>query len=141
MRFLKFVAPCLSGGMMNNTIKTHLVLHIAEDILNFGVPKVMNSLLALLNLDTSQFAKKPPGTHRSDHRHSQCKQPCILSRILRSRTALLTFVTKPHKAHLYHQKFHHSLQSSRARGSSFSMMTMETRAVIVIARTKKPIAL
>ncbi len=43
MRFLKVVAPRLSGGMLNNTIKTHLVLHIHDNVLNFGVPKVMNS--------------------------------------------------------------------------------------------------
>ena len=43
MRRLKFVAPRLTGGMLNNTIKTHLVLHIHEDVLNFGVPEVMNS--------------------------------------------------------------------------------------------------
>ena len=43
MRFLKFVAPRLSGGVLNNTIKTHLVLHIHDDVLNFGVPEVMNS--------------------------------------------------------------------------------------------------
>jgi hypothetical protein len=46
MRFLKFVAPRLTGGMMNNTIKTHLVLHVAEYILNFGVPEVLNSSYA-----------------------------------------------------------------------------------------------
>ena len=43
MRSLKFVAPRLSGGMGNTTIKTHLVLHMEEDMLNFGVPEVMNS--------------------------------------------------------------------------------------------------
>ena len=46
MRTLRFVAPRLSGGMKSNTIKTHLVLHIHEDILNFGVPEVMNSSYA-----------------------------------------------------------------------------------------------
>ena len=46
MRLLRFVAPRLSGKMYSNTIKTHLVLHIHEDILNFGVPEVMNSSYA-----------------------------------------------------------------------------------------------
>ena len=35
--------PSSVRGMLNNTIKTHLVLHIHDDVLNFGVPKVMNS--------------------------------------------------------------------------------------------------
>lgn len=46
MRYLHFVAPRLSGKMYSNTIKTHLVLHIQDDILNFGVPEVMNSSYA-----------------------------------------------------------------------------------------------
>ncbi|KAI2511580.1 hypothetical protein MHU86_2834 [Fragilaria crotonensis] len=46
MRLLKFVAPQLSGAMGNTTIKTHLVLHMDDDILNFGVPEVMNSSYA-----------------------------------------------------------------------------------------------
>ena len=46
MRSLKFVAPRLSGAMGNTTIKTHLVLHMDDDILNFGVPEVMNSSYA-----------------------------------------------------------------------------------------------
>jgi hypothetical protein len=46
MRLLRYVAPRLTGGMKSNTIKTHLVLHIHEDILNFGVPEVMNSSYA-----------------------------------------------------------------------------------------------
>lgn len=46
MRFLKFVAPRLSGKMKDNTVKTHLVLHIHDDVLNFGVPEVMNSSYA-----------------------------------------------------------------------------------------------
>ena len=43
---LWFVAPYLTGGMESNTIKNHLVLDIHEDILNFGVPEVMNSSYA-----------------------------------------------------------------------------------------------
>jgi hypothetical protein len=43
MRHMQFVAPCLSGGMLINTIKMHLVLHIGEDILNFDVPENVNS--------------------------------------------------------------------------------------------------
>ena len=46
IRLLRYVAPRLTGGMKSNTIKTHLVLHIHEDILNFGVPEVMNSSYA-----------------------------------------------------------------------------------------------
>ena len=46
MRSLKFVAPQLSGAMGNTTIKTHLVLHMEEDILNSGVPEVMNTSYA-----------------------------------------------------------------------------------------------
>ncbi|KAI2500694.1 hypothetical protein MHU86_13777 [Fragilaria crotonensis] len=45
MRLVKFVAPRFKG-MSNNTIKMHLVLHIHEDIINFGVPEVMNSAYA-----------------------------------------------------------------------------------------------
>jgi hypothetical protein len=32
--------------MKDNTVKTHLVLHIHDDVLNFGVPEVMNSSYA-----------------------------------------------------------------------------------------------
>jgi hypothetical protein len=46
MCLLWYVAPRLTGGMKCNTIKTHLVLHIHEDILNFGVPEVLNSSYA-----------------------------------------------------------------------------------------------
>jgi hypothetical protein len=42
VRLLKEVAPRLKG-MKNNTIKTHLPMHMAEDIENFGVPEVFNS--------------------------------------------------------------------------------------------------
>jgi len=45
MRRMKKVAPRKSG-MKHNTIKTHLVLHIAEDILDFGVPQNVNSAAA-----------------------------------------------------------------------------------------------
>jgi hypothetical protein len=31
------------GAMGNNTIKTHLVLHLCEDILDYGVPENVNS--------------------------------------------------------------------------------------------------
>ena len=48
MRLVKFVAPRFKG-MSNNTIKMHMVLHIHEDILNFGVPEVMNSAYAELS--------------------------------------------------------------------------------------------
>ena len=43
---LRYVVPRLTGGMKSNTIKAHLVLHIREDILNFGEPEVMNSSYA-----------------------------------------------------------------------------------------------
>ena len=46
IRLLWYVAPRLTGDMKSNTIKTHLVLHIHEEILNFGVPEVMNSSYA-----------------------------------------------------------------------------------------------
>ena len=46
LRLLWYVAPRLTGGMKSSTIKTHLVLHIHKDILNFGVPEVMNSSYA-----------------------------------------------------------------------------------------------
>jgi len=46
MRKMKYIAPRMSGGMLNNTIKTHLVLHIAEDVLDFGVPENFNSAYA-----------------------------------------------------------------------------------------------
>ena len=46
MRLLRFIALHLPGKMYSNTIKTHLVLHIHEDMLNFGVPEVMNSSYA-----------------------------------------------------------------------------------------------
>jgi hypothetical protein len=45
MRILKRVAP-RHDGMKNNTIKTHLVLHMADDIQNFGVPEMFNSAYA-----------------------------------------------------------------------------------------------
>ena len=45
VRLLKDVAPRFEG-MKNNTIKTHLPLHMAEDIENFGVPEVFNSAYA-----------------------------------------------------------------------------------------------
>ena len=47
MRLLRFVAPRLTGGIKSNTfVKTHLVRHIHEEILNFGVPEVMNNSYA-----------------------------------------------------------------------------------------------
>ena len=63
MRLLRYVAPRLTGGMKSNTIKTHLVLHIHEDILHFGVPEVMNSSYAESGLitickDTTQNTRK-----------------------------------------------------------------------------------
>ena len=45
MRFIARVAPCI-GGMTNNTIKRHLVLHLCEDILDHGVPDNVNSAFA-----------------------------------------------------------------------------------------------
>ncbi len=45
MRFIATVAPC-TGGMTNNTIKRHLVLHICEDILDHGIPDNFNSAYA-----------------------------------------------------------------------------------------------
>ena len=45
LRRLKEVAP-RHDGMKNNTVKTHLVLHMAEDIENFGVPEIFNSAYA-----------------------------------------------------------------------------------------------
>jgi hypothetical protein len=45
MRFIATVAP-RTGGMTNNTIKRHLVLHICEDILDHGVPDNVNSAYA-----------------------------------------------------------------------------------------------
>lgn len=42
MRLFKFVAP-RTKGMGNNTIKMHLVLHIADDIIRHGVPQNFNS--------------------------------------------------------------------------------------------------
>jgi hypothetical protein len=64
MRFLKLVAPSLSGGMLNNTIKTYLVLHIHDNVLNFGVPEVMNSSysesghISICTKDTTQNTQK-----------------------------------------------------------------------------------
>jgi hypothetical protein len=45
LRRLKEVAP-RHDGMKNNTVKTHLVLHMSEDIENFGVPEIFNSAYA-----------------------------------------------------------------------------------------------
>jgi hypothetical protein len=45
MRLMKQIAP-RHTGMKNNTIKMHLVHHIASDILDFGVPQNMNSAFA-----------------------------------------------------------------------------------------------
>ena len=45
MRFVAEVAPRPSG-MGSNTIKTHLVLHLCENILNHGVPENVNSSYA-----------------------------------------------------------------------------------------------
>ncbi len=45
MRLVATVAP-RPGGMMNNTIKRHLVLHLCEDTLDHGVPHNVNSSYA-----------------------------------------------------------------------------------------------
>lgn len=45
MRVIADVAP-RPGGMSNNTIKRHLVLHLREDILDHGVPDNVNSAYA-----------------------------------------------------------------------------------------------
>ncbi|KAI2489948.1 hypothetical protein MHU86_24629 [Fragilaria crotonensis] len=45
MRQMASVSPRASG-MGNNTIKTHLVLHLSEDILDHGVPENVNSAYA-----------------------------------------------------------------------------------------------
>ncbi|KAI2512006.1 hypothetical protein MHU86_2294 [Fragilaria crotonensis] len=45
MRVVAEVAP-RPGAMGNNTIKTHLVLHLCEDILDHGVPENVNSSYA-----------------------------------------------------------------------------------------------
>jgi hypothetical protein len=45
MRFAAKVAP-FPSGMGNNTIKTHLVLHLCKDILDHGVPENVNSSYA-----------------------------------------------------------------------------------------------
>ncbi|KAI2514387.1 hypothetical protein MHU86_280 [Fragilaria crotonensis] len=45
LRLLKTVAP-RHDGLKNNTVKMHLVLHMAEDIENFGVPEIFNSAYA-----------------------------------------------------------------------------------------------
>jgi hypothetical protein len=47
MRFIATVAPCI-GGMTNNTIKIHLVLHLCKDILDHGVPDNVNNAYAEL---------------------------------------------------------------------------------------------
>jgi hypothetical protein len=62
MQPLKFIAPRLFG-MGNKTIKIHLVLHMDEDILNFGVPEVMKSSYAepahiLIPKDTTRNTQK-----------------------------------------------------------------------------------
>ncbi|KAI2500036.1 hypothetical protein MHU86_14422 [Fragilaria crotonensis] len=53
--------------MGNTTIKTHLVLHMDEDMLNFGVPEVMNSSYAesahiTISKDTTRNTQKRQGT-------------------------------------------------------------------------------
>ena len=45
MRVVAEVTP-RPGAMGNNTIKTHLVLHLCEDILDHGVPENVNSSYA-----------------------------------------------------------------------------------------------
>ena len=45
MRHIAPVSSC-SSGMGNNTIKTHLVLHLGEDIQDYGVPDNVNSAYA-----------------------------------------------------------------------------------------------
>jgi len=67
MRHMQFVAPRLSGGMLNNTVKMHLVLHIGEDILNFGVPENVNSAYAEsahipISKETTKNTQKRPKT-------------------------------------------------------------------------------
>ncbi len=63
MRFIATVAPRI-GGMTNNTIKRHLVLHLCEDILDHGVPDNVNSAYAesahitLAKASTSQDTQK-----------------------------------------------------------------------------------
>ena len=68
MRLLTFVAPRLAGAMGNATIRTHLVLHIAKNILNFGVPEVMNSSYAEsahipISKDNTQYPEAPKNIH------------------------------------------------------------------------------
>jgi hypothetical protein len=67
MGHMQFVAPRLSGGMLNNTIKMHLVLHIGKDILNFGVPENVNSAYAEsaripISKETTKNTQKLPKT-------------------------------------------------------------------------------
>ena len=62
MRQFKFIAP-RPTGMKNNTIKFHLVLHLADDILDHGVPENFNSSFAesahiTLAKDTSRNTQK-----------------------------------------------------------------------------------
>jgi hypothetical protein len=45
LQLLKTVAP-RHDGMKNNTVKIHLVFHMAEDIKNFRVPEIFNSAYA-----------------------------------------------------------------------------------------------
>jgi hypothetical protein len=66
MRTMKTVAP-RHTGMKDSTIKTHLVHHIGEDILDFGVPHNANSAFAesahihLANI-SSKNTQRRPGT-------------------------------------------------------------------------------
>ena len=45
MCFMATIAPHI-GGMTNNSIKRHLVLHLCEDILDHGIPDNVNSAYA-----------------------------------------------------------------------------------------------
>jgi hypothetical protein len=64
--------------MKNNTVKTHLVLHMSEDIANFGVPEIFNSAYA--ESAHIPIAKKTVKTRRSATKHIQSKLPTAMWR-------------------------------------------------------------
>ena len=75
IRLFKFVSP-RTKGMCNNTIKIHLVLHMAEDMLNHGVPQNFNSAFMEsahipLAKDTSRNTQKRSTsfTYQAAHRY------------------------------------------------------------------------
>jgi hypothetical protein len=88
MHHVAAVSPC-SSGMGNNTIKTHLVLHLGEDILDHGVPDNVNSAYA--ESAHIPLAKVTAKNTQNVRRPSPSKQLIVTLRILSFHSQTLIF--------------------------------------------------